>query len=84
MIDWSRLIDNTSRWFCKAEKPELIPHWPITEVCGIDKLLACVYSLIVEDQPSNKNVMEWKSKHMALIKYIPKVCIPASENSSFV
>lgn len=57
---------------------------PITEMCAIDKLLACVYSLIVEAQPSNKNVMEWKNKHMALIKYIPKVCIPAREISSLV
>lgn len=84
MIDWSCLIDNTSRWFCKPENPVLILHWPITKVCGIDKLHACVYSLIEETHLSNKNVTEWENKHMALVKNIAKVCIPAREIYVFV
>lgn len=84
MIDWSSLIDNTPGWFCKPQNPVLVPHWPITEVHEVDKLLSCVYRLTVETHPSNKNVKEWKNKHMPLVKYIAKVHTPATGIYVFV
>lgn len=84
MIDWLCWIDNPSRWFCKPENPVPVPHWLITDVYEVDKLLACVYRLIVETHPSNKNVKEWKNKDMPLVKYIAKVCTPAIEIYGFV
>lgn len=39
---------------------------------------------MVQTHPSNKNVKEWKNKHMPLVKYTAKVCITTIEIYGFV